>query len=106
MGANACLTEQPKLAQSRSRERVGDESVSWDERHLIELIERDVIDSDLGVRFDDIAALDPRLKILQSRTEYRSGASAEMQTSSEQLFDMRDDGAVYSGAAAFRDTHG
>ena len=49
---------------------------------------------------DDIAALDPRLKILQSRTEYRSEASAEMQTSSEELFDMRDDGAVYSGANA------
>ena len=55
---------------------------------------------------DDIAALDPRLKILQSRTEYRSEASAEMQTSSEELFDMRDDGAVYNGASAFRDTHG
>ena len=49
---------------------------------------------------DDIAALDPRLKILQSRTEYRSEASAEMVTTSEQLFDMRDDGAVYSGSAA------
>jgi len=49
---------------------------------------------------DDIAALDPRLKILQTRTEYRSNASADMQTSSEQLFDMRDDGAVYSGLNA------
>jgi len=49
---------------------------------------------------DDIAALDPRLKILQSRTEYRSEASAEMQTSSEELFDMRDDGACYSGVHA------
>ena len=49
---------------------------------------------------DDIAALDPRLKILQSRSEYRSEASSEMVTTSEQLFDMRDDGAVYSGAAA------
>ena len=51
---------------------------------------------------DDIAALDPRLKILQSRTEYRSGASAQMQTSSEELFDMRDDGAVYGGGEAQR----
>merc|ERR1719378_1594898 len=49
---------------------------------------------------DDIAALDPRLKILQSRTEYRSDASSIMQTSSEELFDMRDDGAVYSGIDA------
>jgi len=49
---------------------------------------------------DDIAALDPRLKILQSRTEYRSEASATMQTSSAELFDMRDDGAVYSGVNA------
>ena len=51
---------------------------------------------------DDIAALDPRLKILQSRTEYRSDASKEMVTTSEQLFDMRDDGMVYSGANALR----
>ena len=51
---------------------------------------------------DDIAALDPRLKILQSRTEYRSDASATMQTSSEELFDMRDDGAVYGGGAALQ----
>jgi hypothetical protein len=51
---------------------------------------------------DDIAALDPRLKILQSRTEYRSGSSAQMQTSSEELFDMRDDGAVYGGGEAQR----
>jgi hypothetical protein len=51
---------------------------------------------------DDIAALDPRLKILQSRTEYRSESSAEMQTSSEELFDMRDDGAVYGGGGALR----
>jgi len=49
---------------------------------------------------DDIAALDPRLKILQTRTEYRSESSDIMQTSSEELFDMRDDGAVYSGANA------
>jgi len=49
---------------------------------------------------DDIAALDPRLKILQSRTEYRSDAGANMQTSSAELFDMRDDGAVYSGLNA------
>ena len=49
---------------------------------------------------DDIAALDPRLKILQSRTEYRSEASKEMITTSEQLFDMRDDGFVYSGVNA------
>jgi len=49
---------------------------------------------------DDIAALDPRLKILQSRTEYRSDASANMQTSEAELFDMRDDGAVYSGIDA------
>ena len=51
---------------------------------------------------DDIAALDPRLKILQTRTEYRSDASAEMQTSSEELFDMRDDGKVYGGGEAMR----
>ena len=51
---------------------------------------------------DDIAALDPRLKILQSRTEYRSDSSATMQTSSEELFDMRDDGAVYGGGAALQ----
>ena len=37
---------------------------------------------------------------MQSRTEYRSDSSAEMVTTSEQLFDMRDDGAVYNGAAA------
>jgi hypothetical protein len=49
---------------------------------------------------DDIAALDPRLKILQSRTEYRSDAASHMQTSEAQLFDMRDDGAIYSGANA------
>ena len=49
---------------------------------------------------DDIAALDPRLKILQSRTEYRSDSNAQMQTSEEELFDMRDDGAVYSGLNA------
>ena len=49
---------------------------------------------------DDLAALDPRLKILQSRTEYRSDASDVMVTTSEQLFDMRDDGAVYSGIDA------
>merc|ERR1719231_2064065 len=49
---------------------------------------------------DDIAALDPRLKILQTRSEYRSESSDIMQTSSEELFDMRDDGAVYSGANA------
>jgi len=49
---------------------------------------------------DDIASLDPRLKILQTRTEYRSDAAACMQTSAEELFDMRDDGAVYSGANA------
>jgi len=48
---------------------------------------------------DDIAALDPRLKILQSRTEYRSEASKEMITTSEQLFDMRDDGMAYSAMA-------
>jgi hypothetical protein len=48
---------------------------------------------------DDIAALDPRLKILQSRTEYRSEASKEMVTTSEQLFDMRDDGFAYSAMA-------
>ena len=49
---------------------------------------------------DDIAALDPRLKILQTRSEFRSEASADMQTSEAELFDMRDDGAVYSGANA------
>lgn len=49
---------------------------------------------------DDIAALDPRLKILQTRSEYRSEESDLMQTSSEELFDMRDDGNVYSGANA------
>jgi len=49
---------------------------------------------------DDIAALDPRLKILQSRTEYRSDSGALMQTSDEELFDMRDDGNVYSGLNA------
>jgi len=49
---------------------------------------------------DDIAALDPRLKILQTRTEYRSDSSKTMQTSSEELFDMRDDGNVYSASAA------
>merc|ERR1719198_1895657 len=49
---------------------------------------------------DDIAALDPRLKILQSRTEYRSDSAGMMQTSSEELFDMRDDGAIYSGSNA------
>ena len=54
---------------------------------------------------DDIAALDPRLKILQTRTEYRSDSSDVMQTSEAELFDMRDDGAVYSGAGAFRDSH-
>ena len=37
---------------------------------------------------DDIAALDPRLKILQTRSEYRSESSDLMQTSSEELFDM------------------
>ena len=41
------------------------ESVSWDERHLTELIERDIIDSDLGVRFDDIAALDTAKRLLK-----------------------------------------
>merc|ERR1719198_2100750 len=49
---------------------------------------------------DDIAALDPRLKILQTRSEYRSDAADLMQTSAEELFDMRDDGAVYSGLNA------
>merc|ERR1719198_635293 len=49
---------------------------------------------------DDIAALDPRLKILQTRTEYRSDSSNMMQTSEAELFDMRDDGAVYSGVDA------
>jgi len=49
---------------------------------------------------DDIAALDPRLKILQSRTEYRSGSAGMMQTSEAELVDMRDDGNVYSGANA------
>lgn len=51
---------------------------------------------------DDLAALDPRLKILQTRTEYRSDSSSVMQTSSEELFDMRDDGAVYSGVDAMQ----
>jgi hypothetical protein len=51
---------------------------------------------------DDLAALDPRLKILQTRTEYRSESSSVMQTSAEELFDMRDDGAVYSGADAMQ----
>lgn len=58
---------------------------------------------------DDIAALDPRLKILQSRTEYRSdgwdsgaGTSEYMKTSEAELFDMRDDGNVYSGVGAMQ----
>ena len=37
---------------------------------------------------DDIAALDPRLKILQTRSEYRSESSDIMQTSEAELFDM------------------
>ena len=41
----------------------------------------------------------------QSRTEYRSDSSAEMQTSEAELFDMRDDGNVYAGNEAFRDGH-
>jgi len=52
---------------------------------------------------DDIAALDPRLKILQSRSEYRADSTSDMmKTSAAELFDMRDDGAVYSGLNAMQ----
>ena len=67
---------------------------------LIQLQVTWLISSETLEMIADIAALDPRLKILQSRTEYRSEASKEMITTSEQLFDMRDDGFVYSGVNA------
>lgn len=35
-----------------------------DDRHLIEAIERDVIDKDLGVGFDDIASLEDAKRLL------------------------------------------
>ena len=59
-------------ASESDTKRIGDESVSWDERHLIELIERDVIDSDLGVRFDDIAALDTAKRLLKEAVVFPS----------------------------------
>jgi hypothetical protein len=40
-------------------------AVSWDESHLIEQVERDIIDRNLGVKFDDIAALGAAKRLLK-----------------------------------------
>jgi katanin p60 ATPase-containing subunit A1 len=35
------------------------------EQHIIDLVERDIVEQDLGVTFDDIAALDTAKRLLQ-----------------------------------------